>query len=265
MSAAPPLIDTHVNLHHEAFADDRAAVIARARAVGVGPMITICDQLANAATVAEAAEGDPAIFMSLGAHPHHAKDHTDLTAERLVEMAARYEKVVAIGETGLDQHYNYSPIADQASCLREHIAAARALDLPVIIHTRDADVLMEQILTEEMARGRFRVLLHCYTSGQRLADAALEMGAYLSFSGIMTFKKAHDVRAVALNAPLDRIVLETDCPYLAPEPHRGRRCEPAFLADVQRFFCQLRGLDQAEGADRIAANVAALFPRLGAA
>ncbi|MFZ4120881.1 MAG: TatD family hydrolase [Caulobacterales bacterium] len=256
------LIDSHVNLHAEAFAQDQEQVIARARAAGVSRMITICDTWANAQAVAKITEQNPDIWMSVGAHPHYAKDHQDLTADALIDFAQRHPRVVGIGETGLDLHYNYSPFADQVRVLEAHIAAAKHLALPLIIHTRDADREMAEQLRAACADGKLRVLLHCYTSGMALAREALDLGAFISFSGIMTFKNAHDVREVAQMVPLDRVILETDCPYLAPVPHRGRRCEPAFVADVYAAFARLRGIDESAVTAQIAANFHALFARV---
>ncbi|MGE3303014.1 MAG: TatD family hydrolase [Hyphomonadaceae bacterium] len=252
------LIDSHVNLHAPAFAEDRDAVIARARAAGVGLMVTICDRFANAAEVLAIAEAHPDIWASLGQHPHYAKESPRVRSEEIAALAA-HPRVVGIGETGLDRHYNHSPIEDQIASLRAHIAAARACDLPLIVHTREADDLMGDILEEESARAPFRILMHCYTSSAALARRALALGAYFSLSGILTFKAAHDVREVARMLPLDRIILETDCPYLAPIPHRGRRNEPAFLADVHRFFCAERALEPEQGAKILADNFFALF------
>ena len=252
------LIDSHVNLHHEAFAPDRDAVIARARAAGVGRMLTICDRIANFPPVIAIAEANEGVFASVGAHPHYAKDHLELTAERLAELGA-HPKVVGIGETGLDLHYNFSPIEDQVQVFRAHAGAARALDLPLIVHTRNADTPMAALLEEEAGKGPLRLLMHCYTSRVELARRALALGAYFSFSGILTFKNADDVRAIAAEVPLDRVILETDCPYLAPVPHRGQRCEPAHVADVQAAFCALRRLDPEEGARAIEANFFRLF------
>jgi TatD DNase family protein len=253
------LIDSHVNLHASAFDDDRADVIDRARAAGVGPMVAICDRMENFPAVLAIAHADARIGASVGAHPHYAKDHRDLSCERLVAAAAD-RKVVAIGETGLDQHYGYSPIEDQIAVFRAHIAAARETGLPLVVHTREADALTAEILEEEHAKGAFRILLHCYTSGPELARRAYALGASISFSGIMTFKNAEDVRAIAREAPLHRVILETDCPYLAPVPHRGRRCEPAHVRDVYAAFAALRGLEMEEAAARIAETFHDLFP-----
>lgn len=251
-------IDSHVNLHASAFDEDRAEVIARARAAGVGPMITICDKLENREAVFALAAGDDQIWASLGAHPHYARDHAEMTPEALVELSG--PNVLGIGETGLDLHYGFSPLEAQVAAFRAQIEAARRLDLPVIIHTREADRETAEILEDEYAKKPFAMLLHCYTSGPELAARAFALGAYISFSGILTFKNAHDVRAVALSAPLDRVILETDCPYLAPVPHRGRRCEPAMVRAVYEAFCALRGVPLDEGAERIAANFRACFP-----
>jgi TatD DNase family protein len=254
----PMLIDSHVNLHHEAFGEDRAEAIARARAAGVGVMVTICDKMENAPVVRAVAAIDPDIYATVGAHPHYAKDHLKLTAEELIAHA-RDPKIVGIGETGLDLHYGFSPIGDQLTVFRAHVEAARATDLPLIVHTRQADDLTGDLLEEEWERGPFRLLMHCYTSGERLARRALALGATISFSGIMTFKNAHDVRAIAELTPLDRVILETDCPYLAPVPHRGRRCEPAHVAEVYAAFAALRSLPVSECAERIRVNFHRLF------
>jgi TatD DNase family protein len=255
------LIDSHVNLHHQSFADDRDAVIARAREAGVTRMITICDKIENFKKVIAIAAANTDIYASVGAHPHYAKDHLDLTAERLIEMGA-HPKVVGVGETGLDQHYKFSPFEDQVNVFRTHAEAARKLDKTLIIHTREADEAMAQLLEEEAGKGPLRILMHCYTSGMELARRALALGAYVSFSGIMTFKNAEDVREVARMVPLDRVIVETDCPYLAPVPFRGQRCEPAHVAAVQAYFCKLRGLEEGEGSALLAENVLRLFPTI---
>ncbi|MBL8550441.1 MAG: TatD family hydrolase [Hyphomonadaceae bacterium] len=253
------MIDSHVNLHAGQFDEDRAAVIARAREAGVRTMVTICDKVVNFPEVVAIADAHGDIWASVGAHPHYAKDHRGLSAGALIELARANPRVVGIGETGLDLHYNHSPFADQVACFRAHIEAARALDLPLIVHTREADDQTADILEEEMGRGAFRLLMHCYTSGQGLAQRALKLGATISFSGILTFKNARDVRAIATETPLERVILETDCPYLAPIPHRGRRCEPFMVGDVYRFFCAERGLEMEEGAAIIADNFFRLF------
>lgn len=226
------LVDSHVNLHGEQFADDLDEVINRAREAGVARMITICCQLSDFPEVSAIAERYEDIWCTIGAHPHHAKDRPDITADELVEIA-QHPRVVGIGETGLDFYYGYSPKEDQFCSLRAHVEAARRSDLPLIIHTRDADDAMADLLEEEMGKGAFRPLMHCYTSGADLARRSAKLGAYFAASGIITFKKAEDVRAVFRDeVPDDRVIIETDCPYLAPVPHRGKRCEPAFLPAV---------------------------------
>lgn len=255
------LIDSHVNLHHHSFDPDREAVIQRARDAGVARMLTICDKIENFPAVIAIAEQHDDIYASIGAHPHYAKDHLDLTAERLIELG-RHERVVGVGETGLDQHYGYSPFEDQVQVFRAHAAAARALDKTLIIHTREADDAMAGLLEEEAGRGPLRILMHCYTSGAELARRALKIGAYFSFSGIMTFKNAHDVREIAREVPLDRVIVETDCPYLTPIPYRGQRCEPMHVQQVQSAFAQLRGLSEEEASALLAENFFRLFPQI---
>ena len=255
------LIDSHVNLHHKSFADDREAVIARARDAGVVRMLTICDRIENFGDVIAIAEKHDDIYASVGAHPHYAKDHLKLTAERLIELG-RHEKVVGVGETGLDQHYKFSPFEDQVAVFRAHAKAAHVLGKTLIIHTREADTAMAELLEEEAGKGPLRILMHCYTSGMELARRALAIGAYFSFSGIMTFKNADDVRAIARDVPLDRVIVETDCPYLAPVPHRGRRCEPMHVREVQSAFAKLRGLDEAACSALLADNFFRLFPTI---
>jgi TatD DNase family protein len=255
------LIDSHVNLHHPAFADDRKAVIQRARQAGVARMITICDRIENFPAVLAIAAANEDIYASVGAHPHAAKDHLDLTAERLIELGAD-EKVVGVGETGLDLHYRNSPFEDQVAVFRAHAEAARALGKPLIIHTREADREIAALLEEEAGKGLLSILLHCYTSGPELARRALELGAYFSFSGIITFKNADDVRAIARDVPLDRVIVETDCPYLTPIPFRGQRCEPMHVAQVQSAFAELRGLSESECSALLADNFFRLFPTI---
>lgn len=255
-------IDTHVNLHGEQFADDLDAVIERARAAGVERMIAICCRLSDFEAVSAIAEAHDDIYCTIGAHPHHAKDRPDITAGELIEIA-RHPKVVGIGETGLDFHYGYSPREDQFASLKAHIEAARQTDLPLVLHTREADEAMAELLEEEMGKGAFRPLLHCYTGGADLARRAARLGAYFSASGIVTFKKAEDVRAVFRDeVPDDRVILETDCPYLAPVPHRGKRCEPAFLPDVAAGLATVKGWTIEECATRTTQAALNLFDRI---
>lgn len=257
------LIDSHVNLHAEAFAPDLEAVVARAREAGVARMLTICDRMEHREQVRMLAHAHAGVYASVGAHPHYAKDHPDLTTQALV-AAAEDPIVVAIGETGLDLHYGFSALADQVRVFRAHIAASRATGLPLIVHTREADALTADLLEEEYAAGAFPILLHCYTSGLDLARRGLALGAVISFSGILAFRNAEEVRTVAREAPLDRVILETDCPYLAPPPHRGRRCEPAMVALVYEAFAHLRGLERAALAGQVWDTFHRLFQRIPA-
>ena len=256
------LVDSHVNLHGDQFADDLDAVIDRARQAGIGRMVTICCQLADFPAVSAIAEAHDDIWCTIGAHPHHAKDRPDITPDELVEIA-QHPKVVGIGETGLDFHYGYSPQDDQFRSLKAHIEAARRTGLPLVLHTRDADEAMADLLEEEMGKGAFRPLLHCYTGGADLARRAAKLGAYFAASGIVTFRKAEDVRAVFRDeVPDDRVIVETDCPYLAPIPHRGKRCEPAFLPHVAAGLAAVKGWDEAEAARRTTEAFFTLFDKV---
>jgi TatD DNase family protein len=254
------LIDSHVNLHAPQFDEDRDAVIARARAAGVGLMVNISDKIANFEKVRALAD-QPDIWCTVGAHPHEAKDHTDLTTAQLVAYAADL-RVVGIGETGLDFHYDLSPRDIQAIVFRQHVAAARQTGLPLVVHTREADEVMGEILESEYAAGPFKLLMHCYTSGAELARRAAALGAWFSVSGIATFKAAEDVRAIVRDMPADRIIVETDCPYLAPVPHRGRRNEPAYLPDVLWKLAEIRGWSREEAEQITEDAFFALFDRI---
>jgi TatD DNase family protein len=254
------LIDSHVNLHAPQFDEDRDEVIARARAAGVGLMVNISDRITNFAKVRALAD-HPDIWCTVGAHPHEAKDHTALTASELVAYAAD-PRVVGVGETGLDFHYDLSPRDIQAQVFRAHVAAARETGLPLVIHTREADQVMGDMLEAEYAAGPFRMLMHCYTSGAELAARAAALGAWFSVSGIATFKAAEDVRAVVRDMPAERIIVETDCPYLAPMPHRGRRNEPAYLPHVLAKLAEIRGWSLAEAEQRSEDAFFALFDRI---
>ncbi|MGF1545489.1 MAG: TatD family hydrolase [Parvularculaceae bacterium] len=257
------LVDSHVNLHSEKFEEDLPDVVARAGQAGVCGMLTISDRIASTDAVRRVVRrfaDDVAIWRSVGAHPHYAIDHQDLTSDLLVDLAAEPD-VVGIGECGLDFHYNHSPTQDQLIAFDKHVEAAQETGLPLIIHTRDADGEMRAALERAMAKRPFTPLLHCYTSGLALAETVMEMGGYAAFSGILTFKNAEDVRAVAEALPLGRIIVETDCPYLAPAPMRGRRCEPAHLVHVVDKFAEIRGLTPAEAARATTDNFFALFKR----
>ncbi|MDI1280705.1 TatD family hydrolase [Brevundimonas sp.] len=255
------LIDSHVNLHAPQFDEDRDAVIARARAAGVGLMVEISDRLTTFEATHALAVAHDDIWCTVGVHPHEAKDAADLTARTLIDLAAR-PKVVGIGECGLDFHYDLSPRDIQATVFRQHIAAARETGLPLVVHTREADTVMGAVLAEEHAAGPFKLLMHCYTSGQELADLAVELGAWFSVSGIATFKAAEEVRAVIRTLPADRIIVETDCPYLAPMPHRGRRNEPAYVGHVLEKLAEIRGWSAVEAERQTTDAFFALFDRI---
>lgn len=238
------LVDSHVNLHHERFAGEVDAIVEAARAAGVGAMLTISDKMSSTQAIREISSRYPFVWRSVGAHPHYASDHLDLTADKLIQLASEPD-VVGIGECGLDFHYGFSPRDDQEKVFAAHIEAAQETGLPLIIHTREADDAMREMLATAFAKRKFTPLLHCYTSGMDLAQAVMEMGGYISFSGIITFKNADDVRAVAAAMPHDRIIVETDCPYLAPIPFRGRRCDPAHVVQVADKLAEVIGLERA--------------------
>jgi TatD DNase family protein len=254
------MIDSHVNLHHESFAEDFDAVLERASEAGVHAMLTICDKMASLPAIEAISAPRGNVWHSVGVHPHYADDYQDLTADQLVTASAN-PKAIGIGETGLDFHYGYSAEAAQIAVFRTHIQAARETGLPLIVHTRQADELTATILDEEMAKGAFKILLHCYTSGLDLLQRGLNLGAYVSFSGIATFKNATDVREGARLVPLDRLLIETDCPYLAPIPMRGRRNEPAFLPHVSQYLADFYGIETREFADLTDRNFFALFDK----
>ncbi len=242
------LIDSHVNLHAPQFDEDRDQVIDRARAAGVELMVEISDKLSTFEATHALAMAHDDIWCTVGAHPHEAKDHVEMTVADLANLAKR-PRVVGIGECGLDFHYDLSPRELQADVFRRHIEASRETGLPLVVHTREADEVMAAILTEEQVRGPFKFLMHCYTSSPELAVLAAELGGWFSVSGIATFKAAKDVREVIRAMPEDRIIVETDCPYLAPVPHRGRRNEPAFVGHVLEVLADIRGWSKDE-ADR---------------
>jgi TatD DNase family protein len=255
------LIDSHVNLHAPQFDADRQAVIDRARAAGVGLMVNICDRVSGFDRVVAVAEGAADIYVSIGTHPHEAKENPALTVDDLCQRA-RAPKVIGIGETGLDFHYDLSPRGIQTRVFLAHIEAARRTGLPLIVHTREADETMGDILEREHAEGPFRILMHCYSSGPDLARRAAALGAWFSVSGIATFRTAEEVREVIAHMPEDRILIETDCPYLAPVPMRGRRNEPAFLPHVLAKLAEIRGWSLAEAEARTEAAFFALFKRV---
>ena len=255
------MFDTHVNLHAEAYAEDLDEVLMRARDAGVTRMLAICERLDSFPRVRASADANADIWRSVCTHPHHAKDFTETTAEDLV-TAAENKNVVAIGETGMDLHYGYSPQDQQEASFRTHIRAARETGLPLIVHTREADDLTATILEDEYAKGAFPILLHCYTGGPDLCQRGLALGAYVSVSGILSFKSAKEVRAVIKDVPLDRVILETDCPYLTPMPYRGRRNEPAYLPYVAAALADLHNQTRDEIGAMCEANALRLFARV---
>jgi TatD DNase family protein len=255
------LIDSHVNLHAPQFDEDRDAVIARAREAGVGLMVEISDQLSTFEATHGLAMAHSDIWCTVGVHPHEARHYVDLTVERLNELAAR-PRVIGIGECGLDFHYDLSPRDTQVAVFRVHIEAARQTGLPLVIHTREADPVMADVLREEYAIKPFKFLMHCYTSGPELARVAAELGAWFSVSGIATFKAAEEVRAVIRDMPEDRIIVETDCPYLAPVPHRGRRNEPAYVGLVLDRLAEIRGWDKNDAISKTKSAFFELFDRI---
>jgi TatD DNase family protein len=248
------LVDSHCHLDFPDFAAERAAVVARACAAGIGAMLTICTRLDQFDGVRAIAEADRRIWCSVGAHPHEAEDHAALSAGEL-SLLAQHERVVGIGETGLDFYYDHSPHDVQERVFRAHIAASRATGLPLIVHAREADGQIAAILSDERPPPG---VLHCFTGGRGLAEAALSLGFYISISGIVTFKNADALRDVVRDIPLDRLLVETDAPYLAPVPHRGRRNEPAFVAATAAAVALLKGVQP----DLLAATTTDNFFRL---
>jgi TatD DNase family protein len=255
------LIDTHCHLDFPDLAADAAGVLARARAAGVGRMITISTHVRRFDSYRAIAEANDDVWFTVGTHPHYADQELDVTPEELVRLA-EHPRCVAIGEAGLDYHYDKSPRAAQAQGLRTHIAAARATRLPLVIHARAADEDMIAILEDEMGKGAFPAVLHCFSSGPELAWRGVEMGLYLSFSGILTFKASEELRDIARAAPPDRLLVETDAPYLAPMPHRGKRNEPAYVRHTAEILAGLHGRPAKEMARITTENALRLFSRL---
>jgi TatD DNase family protein len=235
------LVDSHCHLDFPDFAPELDAVVARASAAGVGHMVTICTRVRRHAQVLAVAERFPNITCSVGTHPHHAHEELDITAADLIARTS-HPKVVALGEAGLDYHYDNSPRDAQAQGFRTHIAAARATQLPLVIHTREADDDCARILEDEMGKGAFPAVLHCYTGGAELARRAVALGCYIGFTGIVTFKNSQALRAIAAELPADRFLVETDAPYLAPLPYRGKRNEPSYVVEVAKMLAEVRGV-----------------------
>ena len=236
------LADSHCHLNYKGLAEEQQAVLERARARGVTAMLNISTRESEWDAVLATAEREPDVWATVGIHPHEADQHPHVDTAKLVERA-RHPRVVGIGESGLDYYYDHSDRARQQASFRAHIAAARETGLPVIVHTRDAEEDTAAILRDEMGKGAYPGVIHCFTASQAFADIALDLGFYISISGIVTFKNARDLQATAAKLPIERLLIETDAPFLAPVPHRGKTGEPAFVADTAQFLAELRGDD----------------------
>ena len=258
------LVDSHCHLDFPDFADALDDIVARARAVDIGRMVTISTRVKQHAGVLAIAERFPDVFCSVGTHPHNAAEEPDIMAEELVELA-RHPKVVAIGEAGLDYHYDNSPREAQERGFRTHIGAARETGLPLVIHSREADDDTARILEEEMGKGAFAAVLHCFTGGRELARRAVALGHFISFTGILTFKNSEELRSIAAELPADRILVETDAPYLAPGKYRGKRNEPAFVVETVKVLADVRGVSFDTLANESTANFYRLFAKVPAA
>jgi TatD DNase family protein len=254
------LVDSHCHLDFPAFANRVPEVLARARAAGVERIVTISTHVRRIDTYRALAEAHEEVFFSVGTHPHHAAEEPDIGLNEIVGLA-QHPRCVAIGESGLDYHYDRSPRDVQERVFRTYIAAARETRLPLVIHARDADEDMIAILREEMGRGRFDAVLHCFSSGAPLAEVGVELGFYVSFSGIVTFKRSDELRRIAAGVPRDKLLVETDAPYLAPEPFRGKTNEPAYVAHTARSLADVVGLDADAFARMTTGNFYRLFAK----
>jgi TatD DNase family protein len=255
------LIDSHCHLDFPDFASELDAVVARARSAGVERMVTISTRIVRQPDLLAIAERFPDVYCSVGTHPHYAHEELDVTVADLVERT-RAAKVVALGEAGLDYHYDHSPRDAQERGFRNHIAAARETGLPLVIHSRDADDDMARILEEETGKGAFPAVLHCFTGGPDLARRAIALGHFISFTGILTFKNSEALRSIAANLPADRILVETDAPYLAPGKFRGKRNEPAYVVETAKVLADTRGVSLDEIARQTSANFFRLFGKV---
>jgi TatD DNase family protein len=255
------LIDSHCHLDFPDFAGEHEAVLARAQSAGIARVVTISTRVKRHAEVLAIAERFPQVYCSVGTHPHHAHEELDIGTDELIARTC-HPKVVAIGEAGLDHHYDSSPRDAQERGFRNHIAAARATGLPLVIHSREADTDMTRILEEETGKGAFPAVLHCFTGGRDLAQRAIALGLFISFTGILTFKKSDDLRAIAKSLPADRILVETDAPYLAPGPHRGKRNEPAFVTETAKVLAETRETSPGEIARQTTENFFRLFGKV---
>src|SRR5690606_26027373 len=235
------LVDSHCHLDFPDFAEERDAIVARALAAGVGYMVTISTRVRRFEQIRAIAETYPQLYCSVGTHPHQAAEEPNVTADELCRLS-QHDKVVAIGEVGLDYFYGTAPRDVQAKVFRTHIAAARTTGLPLVIHARDADADIAAILKDEMGKGAFPFVLHCFSSGRGLAEAGVALGGYVSFSGILTFKRSEELREIAASVPRDRLLVETDAPYLAPQPYRGKRNEPAYVKETAAVLAKAVGV-----------------------
>jgi TatD DNase family protein len=257
------LVDSHCHLDFPDFAPDLDGIVARAETAGIGRMVTISTRVKRVGSLLEIANRFPSVYCSVGTHPHHADEEDGITAGELIELT-KHPKVVALGEAGLDYFYdNGSPQAQERG-FRAHIAAARATGLPLVIHTRDADEDCERILEDEVAKGSFKAVLHCYTGGRKLAMKAVDLGLSISFTGILTFKKSEALRELAAELPADRIMVETDAPYLAPGKFRGKRNEPSYVVEVARVLAETRGVSLDEISRQTTENFFRLFSKVPA-
>lgn len=255
------LIDSHCHLDFPDFADELDAVVERARAAGIDRMVTISTRVRRQAALLAIAERFPEVYCSIGTHPHYAHEEAEISVAELV-AATRAEKVVAIGEAGLDYHYDNSPREAQERGFRTHVAAARETGLPLVIHSREADNDTARILEEETGKGAFAAVLHCFTGGRDLARRAVALGHFISFTGILTFKRSEELRAIAAELPADRILVETDAPYLAPGKYRGKRNEPAFVVETAKVLADVRGVSFVTLAKESTANFYRLFAKV---
>lgn len=255
------LVDSHCHLDFPDFAEERDAIVQRALDLGVVRLVTICTRVRKFDGIIGVAERYDSVFASVGTHPNNAHEELDVTADDLIKLA-EHPKVVAIGEAGLDYHYDYAPPEAQQQGFRTHIAAARVTGLPLVIHARSADEDMIAILREESGKGAFPFILHCFSSGAELARVGVELGGYISFSGILTFKNSPEIRDIARNVPRDRLLVETDAPYLAPMPHRGKRNEPSFVTHTAAVLADTIGVSVEEIGILTTDNVFRLFTKM---
>jgi TatD DNase family protein len=257
------LIDSHCHLDFQDFAPERDAVVARAQAAGLARMITISTRVDAFASISAIADAYEPVYCTVGTHPLEASRDPEVSVEQLIAHAS-HPKCVGLGEAGLDYHYDVAPRDVAHRVFRTHIEAARQTGLPLVIHSRDADDDMAAILADEMGKGAFKALLHCFTSSAKLAEAGIELGLSISFSGVLTFKKSDELRAIAGKVPLDRLLVETDAPFLAPQPFRGKRNEPAYVVETAKVLADVKGISEAEIAAVTTANVLRLFSKMPA-